>query len=141
MSVLKYDASSLGFMAHFRNVTGFDAKDCFSLDDGTLIFVTEKGITGLAVGKEGKNLLRLKASLKKEIKIIESADNPAGLVTNCIWPQKPLSVTREGNIISITFPKSRDRRVLLSNNKAKLKQLKAVVKRYFPEIEDILLPQ
>jgi transcription antitermination factor NusA-like protein len=95
----------------------------------------------LAVGKEGKNILRLKASLKKEIKIMETAENPTDLVTNFVWPQKPVSVTREGNIISIIFPNSRDRRVLLSNNKVKLNQLKAVVKRYFPEIEEIILPQ
>ncbi|MFH0869039.1 MAG: NusA-like transcription termination signal-binding factor [archaeon] len=141
MSVLKYDASSLGFMALFRNITGVDAKDCFLLVDGTVVFVTEKGTTGLAVGKEGKNLLRLKSSMKKEVKIIETADNPASLVTNCIWPQKPVAVTREENIISITFPRSMDRRVLLTNNKVKLNQLKFIVKRYFPEIEDILLPQ
>lgn len=141
MGILKYDATSLGFMMLFKNTTGVDAKDCFSLDKGMLVFVTEKGTTGLAVGREGRNIIRLKASLKKEIKIMESADNPTGLVTNFVWPQKPVSVTREDNIISITFPKSMDRRVLLSNNKTKLMQLKAVVKRYFPEIEDILLPQ
>lgn len=141
MSVLKYDAALLGFMTLFKNTTGVDAKDCFSLDDGTLVFVTAKGTTGLAVGKEGKNILRLKASLKKEIKIMEAAENPTDLVTNFVWPQKPVSVTREGNVISIIFPNSRDRRVLLSNNKVKLNQLKAVVKRYFPEIEEIILPQ
>jgi len=141
MGILKYDAALLGFMTLFKNTTGVDAKDCFSLDDGTLVFVTEKGTTGLAVGKEGRNILRLKASLKKEIKIIETAENPTDLVSNFIWPQKPAAVTRDGNIINITFKNSRDRRALLSNNKIRLTQLKAVVKRYFPEIEDILLPQ
>ena len=140
VGILKYDAALLGFMALFKNITGVDAKDCFPLD-GTLVFVTEKGTTGLAVGKEGKNIQRLKANLKKEIKVMEAAENPTDLVANFIWPQKPVSVTRDGNIISIIFSSSRDRRVLLSNNKIKLMQLKAAVKRYFPEIEDILLPQ
>jgi len=141
MMVLKYDAASLGFMAFFKNMTGVDAKDCFFLNDGTLVFVTEKGATGLAVGKEGKNILRLKANLKKEIKIVETAGNPEGLAANFVWPLKPVSVTRDGNILSITFSNSRERRALLSNNKIRLTQLKFAVKRYFPEIEDILLPQ
>jgi len=141
MGILKYDATSLGHMNLFKSITGVDAKDYFTLADGTLVFITEKGSTGLAVGREGRNIIRLKASLKKEVRIIEASDNPAGIVTNVVWPQKPVSVTREGNIISIVFPRSMDRRVLLSNNKIKLNQLKFIVKRYFPEIEDILLPQ
>ena len=139
--VIKYDSASLGFIALFKSMTGVDAKDYFSLDDGTLLFVTEKGAAGLAAGKEGRNIQRLKAGTKKEVKIMETAANPEELVTSFVWPQRPTSVTREGNIISITFPNSRDRRVLLSNNKIKLNQLKMVMKRYFPEIEDILLPQ
>ena len=141
MTILKYDATSLGHISLFKKITGVDAKDCFALEDGTLIFVTEKNTTGFAVGREGKNIQTLRASLKKEIKIMETADNPEGVVTNFVWPQKPVSVSRDGNIINIIFPNSRDRRVLLSNSAVKLKQLKAVMKRYFPEIEDIKLPQ
>lgn len=139
--VIKYDSASLGFISLFKSMTGVDAKDYFSLDDGTLLFVTAKGAAGLAAGKEGRNIQRLKAGTKKEVKIMETADKPEELVTSFVWPQRPTSVTREGNIINIIFPNSRDRRVLLSNNKIKLNQLKMVMKRYFPEIEDILLPQ
>ena len=141
MTILRYDSASLGFMKLFKSMTGVDAKDCFLLDDGTIVFVTEKGTTGLAVGREGRNLQRLRLSMKKEIKIMETAENPEALVASVIWPQRAVSITRDSNIISIVFPNSRDRRVLLSNNKIKLKQLKFVMKRYFPEIEDILLPQ
>jgi len=142
MTVLKYDASLIGFMNAFRQITGVDAKDCFMVND-TLIFVTDKGKAGLAIGKEGKNIQNLKRALLKDDKIMEHSDKIEDMVANFVYPLKPdnvfISEQDSKKIINIKFNLPRERRYLLSQNQVKLKQLKTIVKRYSPEIEDILV--
>ncbi len=144
MAVLKYDTELIGYINHFKKVTGVDAKDCFIIND-TIIFITEPGKAGLAIGKKGKNIHDLKNSLQKNIKIIEAASSPENLVANFVFPSQPTNVFIEEKdnkkIINIQFGTSRERRLLLSDSQTKLKQLKAIVKRYYPDIDDILVLQ
>lgn len=138
MTVLKYDLTFIRYFNFFKTITGLDAKDCFALND-TIVFVAEKEKAGLAIGKGGRNIIALKNGLKKSVKIIEAADSPEEFVEHFVFPLKPISVTREGNKLSVKFASGRDRRVLLSNNLSNLRQLKESVRRYFPDIEDIIV--
>lgn len=140
MVIKKYDANLLGYMNVFKKITGVDLKDCFVFED-IVIFVTEPGKAGLAIGKGGKNIQSLKNNLKKEFKILEFADSPENLAKNFVYPAKPVSITKEDNKLSIQFSSGRERRMLLGENQKKLKQLKALMKRYYPDIEDIIIPQ
>jgi len=142
MTVLKYDINLIGYMNTFKQITGVDAKDCFTINE-TLLFVTDKGKAGLAIGKEGKNIQALKRALMKDIKIIEHSNVIEELVANFVFPLKPAEVSiatqEDKKVINIRFNQPRERRYLLSQNQIKLKQLKTIVKRYNPEIEDILV--
>jgi N utilization substance protein A len=142
MTILKYDVNLIGYMNAFKQITNVDAKDCFTIND-MLIFVTDKGKAGLAIGKEGKNIQALKRALMKDIKIIEHSNVIEELVANFVFPLKPAEVSiatqEDKKVINIRFNQPRERRYLLSQNQIKLKQLKTIVKRYNPEIEDILV--
>ena len=124
----------------FKKVTKVNLKDCFLLDD-VILFVTEPGKAGLAIGKGGKNIRNLKDSLKKEFKILEFAEKPEKLAQNFVFPAKPVSITKEDGKLSIQFATGRERRMLLTDSQKRLKQLKAVIKRYYPDIEDVIIPQ
>ena len=140
MVVKKYDLNLLGYMNIFKKVTGVNLKDCFILDD-VILFVTEIGKAGLAIGKGGKNIQNLKGNLNKEFKIIEFAEKPEKLAENFVFPAKPVSVSREDGKLSILFATGRERRMLLTDSQKRLKQLKAIIKRYYPDIEEVLIPQ
>ena len=140
MPVLKYDTTFLGYMRLFKSVTGADAKDCFMFNE-TLVFITEKGQTGLAIGKQGTNIKALKKGLKKNVIILETANTPEDLVKHFVFPLTPESVLKNGNKINVKLKTSGERRMILSNNLEKLKQLKFIVNRYFPDIEDIIILQ
>lgn len=140
MVIKKYDVNLLGYMNVFKKVTGVNLKDCFMLDS-VIIFVTEPGKAGLAIGKGGKNIQSLKNNLKKEFKILEFADDPKKLAENFVYPAKPVSVSEEDGKISIQFATGRERRMLLTENQKRLKQLKEIIKRYHPNIEDVVIPQ
>ena len=140
MVIKKYDIDLLGYMNLFKKITNVNPKDCFKIDD-VIFFVTDPGKAGLAIGKGGKNIIQLKNNLKKEFKILEFADKPEKLAENFVFPAKPASVSVEDGKLSIQFLKGRERRMLLTNEQKKLKQLKTILKRYFPEIEDVIIPQ
>jgi len=73
--------------------------------------------------------MRLKASLKKDIKIMEAANDPKSLVASFHMAAKAaFNNGGEQNHKALHFQEALTGRVLLTNNKVKLTQLKAVVK-------------
>ena len=80
------------------------------------------------------------------IKILEEAENAEDLVRNYIFPLKTTNIfsseDSEGEkTINIQFQIARDRRHLLGNNQAKLKELKGLINRFFPDIKEIKILQ
>ena len=137
---LKLDASILLNMKLFGDITRVPCSDCFAVND-TLIFITSKGNTGRAIGPQGKNIKLLRSKTGKNIKIMEQSDNCCGLVSSYVFPVKPKNcevVDQDGRqIVQIEFNSSRERRYLLDNQLKGLKELKAVVSRYYPDIKDV----
>ena len=141
---IKYDSNIIGYMSFFKKATGVDAKDCFPVGE-TLIFVTNPGLAGKAIGKQGSNVKKLKLDLKKDVKILEHSEDPLELTKNFLFPLKATTVEfgdKNGQkIIEIKFGSGRERRLLLNNDKAKLKELKSVIARYHSDITDIFILQ
>ncbi len=143
-TVLRYDMSTIGYISHFKKVTGVDAHDCFE-ENGTIVFVTEPKKAGLAVGRQGENVHRLNRDLKKDIKIVEASESAEDLVASFLYPlqaQNIFTSDKSGQkVLNIKFGSPRERRFLLSGNLQKLKLLKTIVKRYFPDVADIFVLQ
>ncbi|MBI4095940.1 MAG: NusA-like transcription termination signal-binding factor [DPANN group archaeon] len=153
MVSLKFDSDTLQRIQLFKQVTRIDCKDCFEFND-YVIFITMPRTAGLAIGKAGENVKRLRTNLGKTVKIIDEAETPEDLIMNFLYPMQPLFVKiesraitspdgteRRAAIANIKFANAGERRALLGNNLANLKLLKFVVKRYFPDIEDIMVLQ
>ena len=145
MVIKKYTSDTLKLMILFRRITRVDAVDCFFINS-TVFFIAPVGKIGLAIGKAGKNIKNMKESTKKNIKIIEEAKTPGDLVRNYIFPLKTTNIfsseDSEGEkILNVQFQIARDRRHLLSNNQAKLKELKELIDRFFPGIKEIRILQ
>jgi transcription termination/antitermination protein NusA len=68
--------------------------DCY-IEEDRLTFIVEKGHLGLALGKEARNLQRLKGMLKKEVKFLEFDEDQANFVSNLFKPFKPKTVVVE----------------------------------------------
>ncbi len=143
-TVLKYNMSTIGYISHFKKITGVDARDCFE-ENGTIVFVTGPKKAGLAVGRQGENVRRLNRDLKKEIKIVEASEGAEDLVASFLYPLQAQNIyvaDKDGRkLLNIKFGSPRERRFLLSDNLQKLKLLKIIVKRYFSDIADVFVLQ
>jgi len=100
MSKIKYDMSLMKFMQLFENLTHAKVKDC--IDNDILTFIVEENEIGKAIGKNGSNVRRLEALLKKKIKIVEFSSDVSQFVRNFIMPLKAKEVSSEGGVITIT---------------------------------------
>lgn len=78
------DTETLGYIRLFEERTGAQVKDCLAAED-KLIFLVAPGEIHKAVGPGGVLVDRLKGMLKKEIQVVEYADEPEALARNIFY--------------------------------------------------------
>ncbi|MHA1223742.1 MAG: NusA-like transcription termination signal-binding factor [Candidatus Heimdallarchaeaceae archaeon] len=62
-------------------------EDCIvDEEDNKVVFVVSEGQAGLAIGKRGANINRLKELIAKDVEIIEHSSNPTKFIKNCFLP-------------------------------------------------------
>ena len=91
MPEITLDTEALGYLRLFEERTGAHVKDCLAAED-KLVFLVEPGDVHKAVGPGGVLVDRLKGLLKKEIQVVEYADDPETLVKNIFYWYSPKRV-------------------------------------------------
>lgn len=81
MTNITLTGDTLRYISLFESVTKVSVKDCIETPD-RLIFIINPNQIGKAVGKDGKNINRLKELFKKMIQIIEYSDKPEQFIRN-----------------------------------------------------------
>jgi len=95
---------TMKYISLFEGVTGTTVKDCIETDD-KLVFVVKEGDASKAIGKGGEGANRLRDMLKKNIQIVEFADNAEAFLKNIFrsyGPEKVVVETR-GKVIHATI--------------------------------------
>ena len=134
MSKIKYDITVMNYMKLFENLTRAKLKDCISND--LLIFVVEENEIGKAIGRNGSNVKRLEALLKKRIKIVEFSPDVKQFIRNFIMPLDVKEVNEENGIVNIVGRDTKTKGLLIGRDRKNLENLKSIVSRYF-KVEDI----
>jgi len=87
MSEVKLSSDGIRYIALFENLTSARAKDCFEdSENNRLIFVVKSGDMGLAIGKGGDHINRVKKAIGKHVEIIEHSEDPVEFVKNAFHP-------------------------------------------------------
>ena len=109
---IKFSVNEIRLIALFERITGAVVKDCI-IDDGNngVTFVIKNGQMGLAIGKKGQSIAKVKKTLDKNVSVIELDDNPAKFIENALSPAKIQS-------IKITKNKSNEKIALINVDNA-----------------------
>ncbi len=91
MAEITLDTEALGYIRLFEERTGARVKDCLEAED-KLVFLVYPGEIHKAVGPGGVLVDRLKGMLKKEIQVVEYADDPEQLMRNIFYWYSPKRV-------------------------------------------------
>jgi len=87
MGEVKLTTEGIKYIALFESLTGAVTKDCvIDEDNDRVIFVVKKGDVGLAIGKRGVNIARVKKTIGKNVEVIEHSDDPVEFIKNLFSP-------------------------------------------------------
>ncbi len=91
MAEIAFDNETLGYIRLFEERTGARVKDCLEAEE-KLVYLVVPGDIHKAVGPGGVLVDRLKGMMKKEIQVVEWADEPEALVRNIFYWYSPRQV-------------------------------------------------
>ena len=128
---------TMRFITLFENVTRAQALDCIDKGD-LLIFVVPKNQVGLAVGKQGENIRKLKDMMKKSIEVVGFSRNLESFLRSIFHNYKVTGVkVEEKDNVSyarVAVDPSQKGRAI-GKGGSNLRQAKEIVNRYFDRTE------
>lgn len=137
---IKLGADEIRYIALFEGLTGAKVHDCIIHEnEAKLTFVVKAGDIGLAIGKGGNKIRRVKQVIGKSIEIVEHSTNPVEFVKNVLAPARVRGVNiveREGKKIALIDVEKQDRGIAVGRGGKKIQCAKKLVLRHHG-IQDI----
>jgi transcription termination/antitermination protein NusA len=142
MTEVKLTTEGIRYIALFESLTGAIARDCYVDDENDrVIFVVKKGDMGLAIGKNGNNINRVKRSIGKHIEIVEHSDEVDEFVANALQPvfvKKVQVVVKENRKLAYVEVMSKDRGIAIGKNGRNIQKAKVLGQRHYG-LEDVII--
>ncbi|BCU67309.1 transcription elongation factor NusA [Sulfolobales archaeon HS-7] len=140
MPDIKLTPEELKYMSLFQDVTRVTARDCIITED-RIIFLVNPGQTGLAIGKGGTNVRKLKNVIGKDIEIVEYNDDMEKLVENIMAPARVRAIkivqnnSKKVMHIRVDF---NDKGIAIGKNGRNVQRAKLILKRY-KDIDSVII--
>jgi len=131
---LKLSQEEIRYIALFENLTGAVTKDCI-VDEGEnrILFVVKNGTMGLAIGKKGANIQKVRQALAKRIEVVEHSDDPAEFARNILHPirVKEVTVSRDGGRQSVRLVvDERDKEQAIGRRGKNIQKIRMLMERH-----------
>jgi len=142
MTEVKLTTEGIRYIALFESLTQAIARDCYVDDENDrVIFVVKKGDMGLAIGKNGNNINRVKKSIGKHVEIVEYSDEVDEFVANALQPvfvKKVQVVVKENRKLAYVEVMSKDRGIAIGKNGRNIQKAKVLAQRHHG-LEDVIV--
>ena len=142
MTEVKLTTEGIRYIALFESLTRAVARDCYIDDENDrVIFVVKKGDMGLAIGKNGNNINRVKRSIGKHIEIVEFSGDVDEFIANALQPvsvKKVQVVTKESKKLAYVEVTSKDRGIAIGKNGRNINRAKVLAQRHYG-LEDVII--
>ena len=133
---IRLTGNEMRYIALFENLTGEMANDCI-IDDkrDRIILIVKPGNAGRAIGKHGSRIKMMRHMIKKNIEVVESADNPIEFIKNSFAPAKVKEVRiterLDNRKIAVVTIDQRDKGIAIGKNGKTAERTRLLAKRYF----------
>jgi len=142
MTEVKLTTEGIRYIALFESLTRAVARDCYIDDENDrVIFVVKKGDMGLAIGKNGININRVKRSIGKHIEIVEFSGDVDEFIANALQPVSIKNVhivTKESKKLAYVEVMSKDRGIAIGKNGKNIQKAKVLTHRHYG-LEDVII--
>lgn len=140
MGEIRLTAESIQYIALFENMTRAKILDCIP-EEERLVYVVKQGDMGLAIGKNGENINRVKKALDKPIELVEYSDDPVTFLKNAFGPVSVSSVNiinKNGKRLAYVEVPNKDNPLAIGRNGKNIEKVKMLARRHH-NIEDMIL--
>jgi len=137
---IRLTAESIQYIALFENMTRAKILDCIP-EEERLVYVVKQGDMGLAIGKNGENINRVKKTLDKPIELVEYSEDPVIFIKNAFGPVSVSSVnltTKNGKRLAYVEVPNKEKGLAIGRNGKNIEKVKMLARRHHT-IEDVIL--
>jgi len=138
MAGATFDTDTLRLMTLFENMTHAAPRDCI-VGEGCVYFVVDEGKVGAAIGKNGTNVKRVEAAIKKDIKIFEFSKDLETFVKN-IMPQVNavnVKAVGDGRVVEIKVDRG-NKAIIIGRDGKNIKLFKELLQRNH-NVDDLIV--
>jgi len=132
--MIKYGPEEIKTINQFEEITGATVKDCIINEDEATILVKPEDL-GLAIGKNGSMINKVKNKLGKKIHVYKYSKNLEEFIKNLFYPVEPEEVEQKDGEVRVKVDPSDKKRTIGREGK-KVKKVKELTQRHF-DIENI----
>jgi N utilization substance protein A len=140
---IKLTTDQIKLMSLFQNVTGATARDC--IEDEKLdrvIFVVNQGKMGLAIGKGGITIRNLQNVVKRNVELVEYAEDPIEFLKNTLNPklisEVKINKRLDGSMQAIVIVDAKKKGIVVGREGRNAEKARLLAKRYF-QISSVLI--
>ena len=132
MTRIRFGTDDIKYITLFENLTGAKVKDCVQ-EENSIGFLVPNGDMGLAIGKRGSNIERVRKALGKSVWVMEYSDNQSNFIKSLFQPIKvnrvQITETKDDKIATIDVSKL-DRSKVIGHLGERIKMAKKLAKRH-----------
>jgi len=138
-----FNTETMRYIALFESLTGAHAKDCLVLEgeDSRIVFVVKSGDMGLAIGKNGNNINRVKKQIGRHIEVIEYNDDPKEFLKNLFQPAavRSIAISNKGEkSVAIVDVATKDKGLAIGKNGRNINKVKLLAQRHH-KVDDVVI--
>lgn len=131
---IKLKTEAIRNMVSFEKITKVHPKDCI-VTDNVVYFIVDPKKVGLAIGKKGSKIKKLKKILEKNVRVFGDAESAEEFIRGIVPDAK--SVKKKGDVINVRI-QHKDRSLIIGRNGQTIKAVRKILKRQY-NVNDIKL--
>ena len=133
---------AMRYIALFESLTNAVAIDCIIDDENCrVVFVIKKGHMGLAIGKNGININKVKTSIKKEVELVEYSEDVTEFIISAFQPAsiRNINIVNKKNkkFAYLDIP-MKDKGIAIGKNGKNIQKVKLLTQRHH-SLDDIII--
>ncbi|MBN2014102.1 MAG: NusA-like transcription termination signal-binding factor [Candidatus Altiarchaeota archaeon] len=138
MARIRLGTEEIKYMTLFETLTGARVKDCVQIQN-SMCFLVNKGDMGLAIGKNGSNIEKVRQVIGKSVFVVEFSESVNDFIKNLFHPVKVRQVRihelNNEKVVDIDVNK-KDRKRVIGQEGVRIKLAKEMSKRHY-DIDNI----
>ncbi len=132
---VRLGSDEIRYISLFEGITGATVRDCLvDESENIIVYVVKEGEMGLAIGKKGANLARVREMINKGIDIVEYSDDPKKFIENIMRPAKINNITisdrQDGRKAAVVDVVRKDRGIAIGRSGKTINRAKVLLKRH-----------